>query len=49
MARILFEKLAKKDISKKEEERNSEFYPSMFSLEFRFFTCNAAMICIGQN
>ena len=30
------------------QERNSEFYSSIFPLEFRFFACNAPMICIGH-
>ena len=29
--------------------RNSEFYPSIFLLEFRFFACNVPMICIRHN
>ena len=52
MARILFGELTRKDLSTKMdigEERNSEFYPTIFPLEFLFFACNAPMICIGHN
>ena len=31
------------------QEGNSEFYPSTFPSEFRFFAFNAPMICIRHN
>ena len=45
MATILFEKLTRKDLSKK-MDTGEEFrvYPLIFPSEFRFFACNAPMI-----
>ena len=49
MARIFFGELTRKGLSKKMDTGDEFRILSFdFSLEFRFFACNAPTICIGH-